>query len=80
MSRITVTVYKNGLGLEAALSKLTREAQKEGLSYRDAQGVAEKRLDPVMFRQITHSDSVELDLTSLGEHIACGAPFKVTRG
>jgi hypothetical protein len=80
MSKITVTVYKDGLQKEAELSKLTGQIQKhEGLNYHNACTEAERRFNPVAYNQITHSESLELDLMTLGEHIAKGSPFKIHR-
>ena len=78
---ITVTVFKTGLALEADLSKLTRQIQKkEGLSYLVASSEAEKRLDKIAFRQYINTDVDKLDIKSLGEHIAHGAPFRAVKG
>lgn len=82
MSRITITVEKHGLALEADLSRLTRKIQKEEkLRYHLACAEAEKRLDYVAFTQIIHTESVDLhkdgNLRALGEHIAQGAPFDI---
>lgn len=80
MSRITVSILKTGLALEAELSKITRGIQKKDkLGYKTAIAIAEKRIDPVAYTQVLHSDSVELDLQSLGEHIAHGSPFTIVR-
>lgn len=80
MSRITVTVYKDGLQLEADLSRLTRKIQKEKrLGYKAACQLAEQEHDPVHYTQVLHSDSEELDLQTLGAHIAKGAPFYIER-
>ncbi len=84
MSKITVTVYKDGLQKEAELNKLTGQIQrKEKLGYHQACAEAEKRFNPVAYNQVTHSESIELDrhenLYALGEHIAKGSPFKISR-
>jgi hypothetical protein len=80
MSQITVTVYKHGLALESELNKKSRQIQdKTGCNWQNACTQAEKELDPIAYTQITHSDSKELDLQSLGQHIAKGAPFNVER-
>jgi len=84
MSRITVTIFKHGLALEADLSRLTRKFQREKrMSYKQACAEAEKELDPVAFTQVLNSDSEELlknsELQLLGEHIAHGSPFEITR-
>ena len=80
MSRITVSILKTGLALEAELSKITRGIQKKDkLGYKFAIIEAEKRIDPVAYTQVLHTDSMELDLQTLGEHIAHGSPFKITR-
>lgn len=78
--RISVTILKHGLALEAELSKITRQVQKtKDMGYNMACREAERLIDPVAYTQITHSDSMELDLQTLGEHIAKGAPFKIQR-
>lgn len=80
MSKITVVVFKEGLQKEAELSQITRQIQKkEKLGYHQACAEAEKRFNPVAYNQVTHTESLELDLYSLGEHIAKGSPFKITR-
>jgi hypothetical protein len=80
MSRITVTVFKHGLALEAELNKIARGIErKEDMEHRFAVVEAEKRLDPVAYTQVTHSESKELDLQTLGQHIAKGAPFSIER-
>jgi hypothetical protein len=80
MSRITVSILKTGLALEAELSRITRGIQKKDkLGYKFAIVEAEKRIDPVAYTQVLHSDSVELDLQTLGEHIAHGSPFTIVR-
>jgi hypothetical protein len=80
MSRITVTVFKHGLNLEAQLNKLSRFIENtEGMEHRFAIVEAEKRLDPIEYTQVLHSESKELDLQSLGHHIAKGAPFQIAR-
>lgn len=84
MSRITVTIYKHGLALEADLSRLTRTFQREKkMGYKQACIEAEKELDPIAFTQVLHSESEELakysELQLLGEHIAHGSPFDIVR-
>lgn len=80
MSRITVTIYKCGLGLEADLSRLTREIQKkEKLGYKSASSEAERRLDRVHYTQVLSTDYEDINLQLLGEHIAKGAPFTIVR-
>ena len=77
---ITVTVFKTGLALEADLSRLTRKIQKnEHCNYNVACQEAEKRLDKIAWKQIIHTEVEKLDLISLGEHIAQGAPFKIEK-
>lgn len=81
MSKVTVTVYKCGLTLEADMSKLTRQIQKkEKLGYKTSLAKAEKEFNPIQFTQIISTDSEELDrkaLQLLGEHISHGAPFDI---
>lgn len=80
MSRITVSILKSGLGLEAELSKITRGIQKKDkLGYKFAIIEAEKRINPVAYTQVLHSDSVDIDLQTLGEHIAHGLPFTIVK-
>ena len=84
MSRITVSILKTGLALEAELSRITRSIQKKDrLGYKFAIVEAENRIDPVAYTQIIHSDSEELQsygaLHLLGEHIAHGSPFEIVR-
>ena len=53
MSRITVSILKTGLALEAELSRITRSIQKKDkLGYKFACIEAEKRLDPVAYTQV----------------------------
>ena len=81
MSKVTFTVYKCGLTLEAELSKLTRKIQKQDkLGYKIAFARAEKEINPVQYVQVISTDSEELDhksLQLLGHHVSQGAPFDV---
>lgn len=78
--RATVTVYKTGLTLEADLSKLTRQIQKnESCSYHVACQEAEKRLDYVQHTQVIHTESKDVNFDDLGYHISKGAPFSVEK-
>jgi hypothetical protein len=82
--RITVTVYQHGLQLEAGLSKLTRDIQKnQKLGYKAACQEAERTYNDVHYTQVLHSESEELlknnELLTLGEHIANGAPFTIEK-
>jgi len=80
MSRITITVFKTPLTKEAEINKISRRIMKQqGKKYREAYPLAEKEFDPVQYTQVIHSDSKEVDLRSLGAHIANGAQFRVTR-
>jgi hypothetical protein len=80
MNRITVTVFKTPLTKEADINKIARRIMKQQrVKYREAYPLAEKEFDPVQYTQIIHSDSKELDLRSLGAHIANGAQFRIAR-
>lgn len=80
MSRITITVLKTPSTKEAEVNKISRRIMKQqGLKYHEAVALAEKEFDPVQYTQILHSDSTELDLHSLGDHIANGAPHHISR-
>lgn len=80
MSRITVTVFKDGLALEAELNKSARQlAKKKGIAFHNAMTEVERTYDPITYTQVIHSDSKELDLKTLGQHIANGAPHEISR-
>lgn len=80
MSRITVTVFKTPFTKETELNKISRRIMKQQkVKYHDAIVLAEKEFDPVQYTQVIHSDSKDVDLRSLGAHIAGGAQYKVTK-
>ena len=80
MNRITVTIFKTPFTKEAEVNKIARRIMKqEHKKYREAYPLAEAEFNPVQYTQILHSDSKDLDLRSLGAHIANGAQFRITR-
>lgn len=77
--KITLTVFKCGLALEAELNKKTTYLQKhKQMSYLNACVEAKKLVDPVAYVQIINTEYEGIDLKSLGAHLAKEAPWQIT--